>query len=111
MKPLMNKVSVHNVGISQLLQAFWMAESLPADDVSMTEEEQAAVQYFQDHHIRALDGLFMVNVPSAPVVHDIGESRRTSAKRFKQNRSFSDEVVGSSFRQCCMNMFLSTMLR
>ncbi len=94
------KMITYHDDISEQLQRFWSLEEVPGEPTLYTDEEKAAVTHFQDTHKRSPNGRYIVGLPRREPRLELGRSRHTALRRYKQNeRALKSKGRWDSFHQ------------
>ena len=80
-----NRTSTADTELTQTVKAFWRTEEVPQENPLMTQGEEIACEHFADTHTRNQDGHYSVALPRTVPTPELGDSRRTAARRFIQN--------------------------
>lgn len=68
----------------ELMQKFWRIEETHELEQTLSAEEEAVEQYFQQSHYRTHEGRYVVQIPLKPNALPIGDTRNIALRRFQQ---------------------------
>ena len=108
-------VSTHFTSVvtgDDLLSRFWEIEEKIVANCTLTPEERCALDHFNSHHSRDIDGRFVVPLPKRSMETKLGESRSQVFDGFCHLRDpFTLKVSSLKCKGSCKSTLTSSTLK
>ncbi|XP_055714350.1 uncharacterized protein LOC129808593 [Phlebotomus papatasi] len=91
--------STEDSSLLDRMEKFWILEEVPSERV-LSPEEQKCEEHFTSHVQRNADGRYVVRLPTRDNVHELGDSRQMTERRFRcvERRLQRDENLYVQYR-------------
>ncbi len=99
------KAQARDDPLQESLERLWELDQVP-DSSSLSTDETAVVQHFQDSHNRGPNGRYTVELPRIGNPPELGESRAQAIRRFQQN----EKTLRRENKLCDFNAVLQQYL-